>query len=397
MVLLPGKDADAVALLPAVPEAAAEGNGGVAPEWPQVKCHSCPNIDKWKRMRSVKEVVHFQESLTDREDVVWWTYTCVPCVAREMNLTETEALAHVKQSMSTPAFCRKRNMEFRAAFADRREEFPGLSHEGIRRLAREDVADVIAPLGEFVSRKLVQLQARARGIEEYDRLVAELKETKDKQRELTIIEALEMWDSRLEQLCQPLAFSDKPDATQMFNVAQYSDEWVNTKTGSLRAWYVCLQDWGGTWGVCGTVMPSKQWKRKFEDVGASKQRWYCVCCQTRFRTSYGMLVEVHTRGVSTFMLAEVSNRDVEDVRAMFLEKELKPKNHRDLWEKIPDFTPMDPQEILRPVKPHELAITEGFDVSLVSKFVNVDGLKKVPKWDWDQIFSLLTPTTPPPP
>ena len=108
MVLLPGKDADAVALLPAVPEAAAEGNGGVAPEWPQVKCHSCPNIDKWKRMRSVKEVVHFQESLTDREDVVWWTYTCVPCVAREMNLTETEALAHVKQSMSTPAFCRKR-------------------------------------------------------------------------------------------------------------------------------------------------------------------------------------------------------------------------------------------------------------------------------------------------
>ena len=353
MVLLPGKDADAVALLPAVPEAAAEGNGGVAPEWPQVKCHSCPNIDKWKRMRSVKEVVHFQESLTDREDVVRWTYTCVPCVAREMNLTETEALAHVKQSISTPAFCRKRNMEFRAA--------------------------------------------RARGIEEYLRLVAELKETKDKQRELTIIEALEMWDSRLEQLCQPLAFSDKPDATQMFNVAQYSDEWVNTKTGALRAWYVCLQDWGGTWGVCGTVMPSKQWKRKFDDVRPSKQRWYCVCCQTRFRTSYGMLVEVHTRGVSTFMLAEVSNRDVEDVRAMFLEKELKPKNHRDLWEKIPDFTPIDPKEILRPVKPHELAITEGFDVSLVSKFVNVDGLKKVPKWDWDQIFSLLTPTTPPPP
>ena len=151
-------------------------------------------------------------------------------------------------------------------------------------------------------------------------------------------------------------------------------------------------------GVCGTVMPSKQWKRKFEDVGASKQRWYCVCCQTRFRTKYGMLVEVHTRGVSTFMLAEVSNRDVEDVRAMFLEKELQPKNHRDLWEKIPDFTPMDPQEILRPVKPHELAITEGFDVSLVSKFVNVDGLKKIPKWEWDQIFRLLLgPTTPPPP
>ena len=35
-----------------------------------------------------------------------------------------------------------------------------------------------------------------------------------------------------------------------------------------------------------------------------------------------MLVEVRAKDVSTFMLAEVSNRDVEDVRAMYLEKKL---------------------------------------------------------------------------
>ena len=136
-------------------------------------------------------------------------------------------------------------------------------------------------------------------------------------------------------------------------------------------------------------MPSKQWKRRFEDIGSSKQRWYCVCCQARFKTKYGMLVEVHTQGVSTFMLAEVSNKDVEDVRAMYLEKTLNPKNHRDLWDKIPDFTPMDPREILRPVEEHELATKDGFDIDKVMKFVNVEGLKAVPKWDWDQIFSLL--------
>ena len=124
-------------------------------------------------------------------------------------------------------------------------------------------------------------------------------------------------------------------------------------------------------------------------MGATKQRWYCVCCETRFRTAYGMLVEVHTKGVSTFMLAEISNRDVEDVRAMYLEKTLQPKEHMDLWRKIPDFTPIDPEAILRPVKDHELAITEGFDRSTVSKFVNVQGLKSVAKWDWDQILSLF--------
>ena len=136
-------------------------------------------------------------------------------------------------------------------------------------------------------------------------------------------------------------------------------------------------------------MPSKQWKRKFEDIGSSKQRWYCVCCQTRFRTAYGMLVEVRAKEVSTFMLAEVSNRDVEDVRAMYLEKTLNPKDHMDLWERIPDFKPMDPKDLLRPIEQHELTIKEGFDIRLVSKFVNVEGLKAVPKWGWDQIFTLF--------
>ena len=68
---------------------------------------------------------------------------------------------------------------------------------------------------------------------------------------------------------------------------------------------------------------------------------------------------------------------------------LNPESHKDLWHNIPDFTPIGPRGILRPVEKHELAITEGFDMSTVSKFVNVQGLKAVPKWDWDQIFSLL--------
>ena len=55
-----------------------------------------------------------------------------------------------------------------------------------------------------------------------------------------------------------------------------------------------------------------------------------------------MLVEVHTKGISTFMLAEVSNKDVEDVRAMYLEKKLNPESHQDLWRNIPDFKPIDP-------------------------------------------------------
>ena len=103
-----------------------------------------------------------------------------------------------------------------------------------------------------------------------------------------------------------------------------------------------------------------------------------------------MLAEVHTQGLSTFMLAQVSNTDVEDVRAMYLEKTLNPKNHRDLWNKIPDFTPMNPEDILRPCEEHEFNIHEGFDKSKVMKFKNTAGLKDFPKWEWDQIFAVVS-------
>ena len=74
---------------------------------------------------------------------------------------------------------------------------------------------------------------------------------------------------------------------------------------------------------------------------------------------------------------------------MYLEKKLSPKDRMDLWRRIPDFTPIDPRDILRPVADHELSITGGYEKGLIMKFVDVQGLKSVPKWDWDQILCLI--------
>ena len=190
--------------------------------------------------------------------------------------------------------------------------------------------------------------------------------------------------------------SDPPvieDQQQCVNVAQYHDEWTMSKSGSrMRAWYVCMSDGNGLWEPCGTIMPAKHWHRRFDDVGSSKQRWYCVCCGTRFKIKFGMLVEIHITSpapTSVFMRSEISNQDVDDVRAMYLEHTLKPKNHRDLWQKIPDFTPQEFGDIMRPCKESEFHKREGFDKSLIHKFNNPAGLKDVPKWDWDRIFTLV--------
>ena len=178
------------------------------------------------------------------------------------------------------------------------------------------------------------------------------------------------------------------------NVAQYRDQWVETKNGSLRARYLRLQDCKGTKPVCGALMPAKEWTRRFKDPSASHQRWYCVCCETRYMTKFGMLAEIHRDGISTFMLAEVTNWDVDDARAMFLEKEgiggEKATSPEELWKLIPNFVPRDSTDILRPLEPYEKVWDAECDRSTISKLINTDGLKDAPKWKWDDLFAILS-------
>ena len=67
----------------------------------------------------------------------------------------------------------------------------------------------------------------------------------------------------------------------------------------------------------------------------------------------------------------------------------KPKNHRDLWEKIPDFKPMEFGDILRPCRESEFEKHEGFDKALIYKFINPKSMMDLPQWTWDNIFTYV--------
>ena len=74
---------------------------------------------------------------------------------------------------------------------------------------------------------------------------------------------------------------------------------------------------------------------------------------------------------------------------MMLEDKHKPTDSKDLWKKIPDVMPMDPKDILRPIRSHELYKKTGFDPTTVMKIVDLEKLKTVPKFDWNQIFTFF--------
>ena len=63
------------------------------------------------------------------------------------------------------------------------------------------------------------------------------------------------------------------------------------------AFYICewTPDEGKT-EECHTLILSKVWGRKHEDPLKRKQKWYCKICGTKYKTYYGMLVEIREVG-----------------------------------------------------------------------------------------------------
>ena len=101
-----------------------------------------------------------------------------------------------------------------------------------------------------------------------------------------------------------------------------------------------------------------------------------------------MLVEFHCKGISTFMLAEVSNTDVEDIRAMHLEGTLGAADAKELYKQLPVVLPMDPKEIPRPATQAEVKVA-GVDYNKIMKILDPAALKSLPRWNWDQILVLM--------
>ena len=58
------------------------------------------------------------------------------------------------------------------------------------------------------------LVARERDVEEYDKLLSEVRACRNKTRETELIDELEAWESKFADLCKPLAFESKGEVLQ---------------------------------------------------------------------------------------------------------------------------------------------------------------------------------------
>ena len=102
----------------------------------------------------------------------------------------------------------------------------------------------------------------------------------------------------------------------MDKAADYTDEWfhVTADTGSVavRAFYVCTAKVGQE--RCNTLSVSSRWLRKQADPLAYKQVWYCPVCNARYKTTFGVMLQMVNAGEERFVRATFPEHGLQQVK-----------------------------------------------------------------------------------
>ena len=120
------------------------------------------------------------------------------------------------------------------------------------------------------------------------------------------------------------------------------------------------------------------------------QRYYCNCCNGRYRHNHGTLIQIQAPGCTpTFLRATVPPTDNHDAVAMFLEDTLDPESPEDLYNRLPTAVPYADGTFIRPAVPSDM-YRAGMSTTGVWKILQIEAFEEMPKFPWTQMFNLVS-------
>ena len=171
------------------------------------------------------------------------------------------------------------------------------------------------------------------------------------------------------------AFEGYDDPVRMRLAADYSDQWFKEGDSEFNCYYVCMAHKP----PCCSLIESKAWDRMHkDDLAAVGQRWYCDCL-ARYKTTWGVLVEIVMQGSYMYCRAGLPPESLKDAKAMQIQKSFASyKTPEALLAALPTIEPRDQKTF---IKPHPSG-RKGF-----WKFDN-DQMKSLKQLEWNQLFNL---------
>lgn len=266
-----------------------------------------------------------------------------------------------------------------------------------RKLTLAKIAEAFAPMARSYLRKQAQLERRATHIGKYKELCDQLAQTEDPVEIDRLCTELEQCEANIQDESKPLAFAEKMDQWDWKKVASYTDEWTSIKDsrgkviGGFSFFWLCKGNNSWESKVCNTVLASQTWKRKHEDVLASGQRHYCLCCGCAYKWTWGGLCEITSQYKKHYVLVDTPPpEDHADALHMHVEEVygegcLDP---RDLLTKLPVTFPDTSTGLFAPAT-QGMMYEKGTSPKGVFRIQEMAKLESLPRWKWDQVWNFF--------
>ena len=368
---------------PAAPEELPAGR--FIASWPIVDCSGAGCVHQANWRDCFEECVYTKKSanvIGDDDDEFFTTYFCYRCMAVRWGCAEGDALVRIRDGRRDVKRRREQNAAFNAAAAAVAAAVPGVTKGERRELTVDYMKEVMSPLVRFIRIKTKMLRQRSLLLEEHSALIVRMRDAQQLRDVLGLIPKLDAIEQEVDRASEPVAFRGRGNEQWAFCLAaDYADEWcvVRRPDGSIqcafRSYHSCRSKAGEPDGCCGTVIASKAWSRKLLVPWATGQRWYCNCCGTAYRTTMGMLTEVHTSSGDIYWIVSSYPGEMNDVKWMAIEQQHgDARTPEELYNRIPTMIPYMGDGFLRPAVPADAwagAVHHNHTLSGVYKIVDI--------------------------
>ena len=371
--------------------------GRVIATWPLVNCAGvdCGATATWRDC--FEECIYTKVGtgvLGDDEDAFQVSYFCFKCMAGRWGCDEADALTRIRDGRWDIKRRREKNIAFNAAAATVVAAVPAVSKNQRRLMTIDVMKEAMGPIARFVRIKTKMLQQRSALVERHSALLDQMRDAARLQDVLLLIPQLDAIEIEVDKASAPIAFRGRGEDQWAFCLAaDYADEWsvIRRADGSIkcafRSYHKCTAKAGEVNGCCGTVISSKAWIRKLPVPWASGQRWYCNCCTARYKTTMGMLTEIHAADGSVYWIVSTFPDEMNDVKWMAVEAQYgEARTPEDLYNMIRTTEPHTGDGFLRPAVP---ADCWGASTSLegVYKVVNIPRMLSMPVWNFMEMVA----------
>ena len=352
-------------------------------------CDTCGNQVSWKLQEHADTLL---EQLPNGKQIYTRFYHCSECKAKEWDCTVGEAQRRIIDEKPSNKRRAERARKFKEADEQAAVDFPALTTKNKRRMITiASFCEVIEDLYEFIEAKRTVFRKRGQLLKEHQELLLKVEQCSTFEEMRVLSPQLLALQEQIEQQEEFLAFKSRgADQGDFCRAADYDDTWTvrydsaGKVISALRSWWICLA--GHETTPCCTLILAKHWNRKInkpDGEWVKGQKWQCNCCNTKYKTTYGVLVEIIIKGTPYWCVAEEPG-EMRDIKYMRVERDNRNvTSAKELFNNIKDVHPVT-SDIMRPATPHECwyGSHEG-----VYKIINLPELNKQPKWQWTSLMS----------